>query len=61
MTYARYKHELNCENYLDFIANKKYKVAYTGYRLYSHDLQIERGRYGNVVRAERINLVIFKD
>ena len=54
ITYARYKHEFNCENYLDFIANKKYKVAFTRFRLSSHDLQIERGRYENIARAERI-------
>lgn len=54
ITYARYKHEFNCENYLDFIANNKYKVAFTRFRLSSHDLQIERGRYENIARNERI-------
>lgn len=53
-TYARYKHEFNCENYLQFIANKKYKVAFTRFRLSSHDLQIGRGRYENIAQAERI-------
>ena len=54
ITYARFKHEFHRENYLDFIANKKYKVALTRFRLSSHDLRIERGRYENIARAERI-------
>ena len=55
ITYARYKqHEFNCVNYLDFTANNKCKVAFTRFRLSSHDLQIDRGRYENIARAERI-------
>ena len=54
ITYARFKHEFHRENYLDFKANKKYKVALTRFRLSSHDLRIERGRYENIARAERI-------
>ena len=38
------------ENYLDFIKEKKYRFALTRFRLSSHDLAIERGRYENIVR-----------
>ena len=39
--------EFACEKYLDFITEKKYKVVLTRFRLSSHELQPERGRYGN--------------
>lgn len=51
--YARYKHEFELENYLDFPTEKKYKIALTQFRLSSHDLAIERGRYENLSRNER--------
>ena len=54
ITYARYKHEFTVENYLDFISQKKYKVALTRFRLSSHELMIERGRYENIPRDDRI-------
>lgn len=53
LTYSRYKHEFKFENYLDFILEKKYKIALTQFRLSSHDLEIERGRYVNIPRNER--------
>ena len=52
--YARYKHDFEIENYLDFITEKNYKFALTQFRLSSHDLAIERGRYENLNRNERI-------
>ena len=52
--YARYKHDFESENYLDFITEKKYKIALTQFRLSSHDLAVERGRYENLIRNERI-------
>lgn len=52
--YARYKHDFELENYLDFITEKKYKIALTQFRLSSHDLAVERGRYENLIRNERI-------
>ena len=52
--YARFKHNFELENYLNFITEKKYKVALTQFRLSSHDLAIERGRYENINRSERI-------
>ena len=52
--YVGYKHEFACEKYLDFITEKKYKVALTRFRLSSHELQIERARYENIPRDERL-------
>ena len=43
-----------CLDYLDFIYEKKFKTAFTKFRLSSHDLAIERGRYENIPRDERI-------
>ena len=52
--YARYKHDFEIEKYLDFITEKKYKIALTQFRLSSHDLAIERGRYENLNRRESV-------
>ena len=52
--YPRFKHEFAMKNYLDFIKEKKYKFALTDVRLSSHYLAIERGRYANIARNERI-------
>lgn len=52
--YSRYKHNFGFENYLDFIHEKKFKTVFTKFRLSSHDLAIERGRYENTPRNERI-------
>ena len=54
LTYARFKHEFTCEKYLDFITNEKYRFALTRFRLSSHELEIERGRYENKPMIERI-------
>ena len=50
LTYARFKHEFDCENYLDFITGK----SLSKFRLPSHDLEIERGRYINLDRNDRL-------
>lgn len=52
--YSRYKHDFDMEQYLDFIKDKKFKIAFTKFRLSSHDLAIESGRYENLNRNERI-------
>ena len=52
--YSRYNHDFELENYYDFIKDKKFKFALTKFRLASHDLVIERGRYENIDRSERI-------
>ena len=53
-TYARYKHDFEFEDYLDFIQEKKYRIAFTKFRLSSHDLAIERGRFENIDRNDRL-------
>ena len=53
-TYARCKHEFEVEKYLDFIKEKKFKFALTQFRLSSHNLAIERGRFENIARTERV-------
>ena len=53
-TYARFKHEFCYEKYLDIVTEKKYRKAVTQFRLSSHDSAIERGRYQNIDRQERI-------
>ena len=52
--YARYKHDFKLENHLYFITEKKYKIALTQFRLSSHDLAVECGRYENLIRNELI-------
>ena len=44
----------NSEKYLDFIKEKKFKFALTQFRLSSHNLAIERGRFENIARTERV-------
>lgn len=46
--YSLYKHEFNLENYLKCINYKKYRISLSKFRLSSHDLAIERGRYANI-------------
>ena len=52
--YSRYKHDFQLESYLDTIHDKKFKIALKKFRLSSHDLAIERGRFENIPRDERI-------
>ena len=54
LLYACYKHDFNFETYLNFTSENKYRIALTKFRLSSHDLAIERGRYQNIERSERI-------
>ena len=52
---CRYIHDINIAfGSKDFIYEKKIKTALTKFRLSSHDLAIERGRYQNTPRDERI-------
>ena len=57
LMYSRYKHDFIFEKYLDFMSEKKYRSALSQFRLSSHDLEIERGRYANVDRDDRICLL----
>ena len=52
-TYALYKQVIKYEPYLSLIKNTKNRIMMSKFRLSSHDLEIERGRYGNKsVKAE---------
>ena len=51
-SYCRFKHNFNVEPYLDIISDNKYKIALSRFRLSSHKLEIERGRYHNIPRIE---------
>ena len=46
-TYALYKQVIKYEPYLSLIKNTKNRIILSKFRLSSHDLEIERGRYGN--------------
>ena len=54
LSYCRFKHNFNLEGYLDVIQENKFKIALSRFRLSSHSLEIERGRYTNVPREDRI-------
>ena len=47
-TYSWYKSVLTQEIYLDKIHIRKYKIAFTRFRVSSHDLLIEKGRHFNI-------------
>ena len=53
ISYSRYKHTFYLEPYLDNIHERKFQTALTRFRLSSHNLEIERGRYQNIPREER--------
>ena len=52
-TYSLFKHNFNMESYLHKIIIEKYKVSLTKFRLSSHDLRIEKGRYDGTNRENR--------
>ena len=43
-SYSRIKHSFESESYLDYISERKYKIALSKFRLSSHNLEIETGR-----------------
>lgn len=53
-SYSRVKHSFELDSYLNTLSERKYKIALSKFRLSSHNLEIERGRYFNVPRSERI-------
>ena len=59
ISYSRFKHNFELKDYLDSIQNNNKKkqqqliTALCRFRLSSHKLEIERGRYHNIPKAER--------
>ena len=51
--YSKYKHEFELETYLKHISNKIHKISFTRFRLSSHDLAIETGRYNSIELEDR--------
>ena len=52
--YSHYKTEFNFEKYLEVLDIRKFRFTYTNFRIGSHDLEIERGRYRKIPRENRI-------
>ena len=53
LSYCRFKHDFRQEEYLDFISEKKYRIALSKFRVSAHNLAIEKGRHENIPRNER--------
>ena len=53
-TYCLLKHTFGFEKYLDFIKDVKFRIALSKFRTSSHDLAIEKGRYINLDRNNRV-------
>ena len=52
--YNQYKTECKLEPYLDLVCENKYKIALSRFRLSSHSLMIEIGRYNGTPREDRL-------
>ena len=52
--YAQYKSEFKFEKYLQVIENEKFRKTLTAFRVYAHNLEIERGRYRDENRERRL-------
>ena len=53
-SYILYKDSLSMETYLETIHVNKSRVSLSKFRLSSHDLAIEKGRYNNINRENRL-------
>lgn len=53
-SYCKFKHSFEQEKYLNVITDKKYRIALCKFRVSAHNLSIERGRYDNISRENRI-------
>ena len=53
-TYARFNHEFQRKEYLNFIIKSKYRISLRRCRLSSHNLHIECGRHENVPGHDRL-------
>ena len=54
--YNQYKTECKLEPYLDLVCENKYRIALSRFRLSSHRLMTEIGRYNGTPREDRICL-----
>lgn len=52
--YCVFKHNFESERYLTVISDSKYKIAMSRFRISSHSLNIETGRYDGTPRDQRI-------
>ena len=52
-SYCIHKHDFHFEKYLNCIQINKYRIALTKFRVSSHDLAVETGRYTNVAVDDR--------
>ncbi|XP_060583529.1 uncharacterized protein LOC132739756 [Ruditapes philippinarum] len=53
-SYSIYKRSLETEDYLNKVNINKFRISLTKFRLSSHNLAIETGRYENVARENRL-------
>ena len=63
--YNKFKQNFIYEKYLDVLNIRKFRYIYASFRSSSHDLEIEKGRYRNIDRSERLckfcNLAVVED
>ena len=52
-TYCLFKLDTSCESYLNKISLNKYKFALSRFRLRSHNLALETGRYYNIPKKKK--------
>jgi hypothetical protein len=52
--YKTFKREFIFERYIDILNLRKFRYIYVNFRIGSHDLEIEKGRYNNTIRENRI-------
>ena len=55
-SYNIFKHTFEMEDYFKYVNTSKYRISLTKFRLSSHCLAIEEGRYENIARENRICL-----
>ena len=53
-SYILYKDSVAMETYLETIHVNKFRISLSKFRLSSHDLAIEKGRYNNINRENRL-------
>ena len=52
--YSRYKNTFNYETYLDTLDRDPLRISLSQFRLCSHKLEIEFGRFSNIARELRL-------